>query len=300
MTGSGTHYRAAIPAQPSNARLRYYVFSSANTDAIAPGDADLMTLTFNTNAGANFGYTVAAGSAPIPLQGARALWLEQGTIGWSGAGGASYKLLSDPDGGVTESAEGTPYADAGAPGFIALTASGTIAPQAYPKNPNATGLIRLTLPAGLDSAQVKEILKGQVVVASYDADGKRLDATGVQIQGVLDHLYVDQGSAGDATLGVSYSGDTPTVRLWAPTARSVRMLRYADATAPALAEEAMVLDEASGVWSVTGDAGWDRQFYLFDVEVYVPALDALVHNRVTDPYAITLSTDTADPTDPRS
>jgi hypothetical protein len=66
---------------------------------------------------------------------------------------------------------------------------------------------------------VKQLLKGQVVVASYDASGRRLDATGVQLQGVLDHIYVDNGTAGNATLGVSYSGKTPTVHLWAPTAK---------------------------------------------------------------------------------
>ena len=32
----------------------------------------------------------------------------------------------------------------------------------------------------------------------------------------------------------------------------------------------MTLDEATGVWSVTGEADWDRQYYLFEVEVYVP------------------------------
>ena len=57
----------------------------------------------------------------------------------------------------------------------------------------------------------------------------------------------------------------------------------------------MSLDAASGVWSVTApDSSWNRQFYLFDVEVYVPSLDAVTHNLVTDPYAISLSADTTD------
>jgi hypothetical protein len=33
----------------------------------------------------------------------------------------------------------------------------------------------------------------------------------------------------------------------------------------------MTLDEDSGVWSVTGEAGWDRDYYLFEVEVFVPS-----------------------------
>jgi pullulanase/glycogen debranching enzyme len=300
MRGSATRYTTSIAAQPDKTPVTYYVFSSANTETLAPGDADLMTLTANTNSGANYRYTVAAGSAPIALTGARALWVDQDTLAWSGIAGASYKLIYDPDGDVSDSAESTPLVDANAPGFLDLVASGTIGAHAYPKNPNAHGLTRLTLPTGITAAQVKQLLKGQAVVASYDASGRRLDATGVQTQGVLDHLYVDNGTAAQATLGVSYSDHTPTVRVWAPTAKSVRLLRYTDASAPTATEEAMALDQASGVWSVSGEASWDRQFYLFDVEVYVPALDQVVHHRVTDPYALTLSTDSTDPADPRS
>ncbi len=51
---------------------------------------------------------------------------------------------------------------------------------------------------------------------------------------------------------------------------------------------------------MTGDASWDRQFYLFDVQVYVPSEDAVVHNLVTDPYAVNLSADTTAAADPRS
>ena len=54
------------------------------------------------------------------------------------------------------------------------------------------------------------------------------------------------------------------------------------------------------VWRVSGDASWDRQFYLFDVEVYVPQAGRLVHNLVTDPYSANLSADTPSSGDPRS
>ena len=47
------------------------------------------------------------------------------------------------------------------------------------------------------------------MVASYNSGGGRLDATRAQIQGVLDYLYVDNGTADDAVLGVTYSGNVP-------------------------------------------------------------------------------------------
>ena len=55
----------------------------------------------------------------------------------------------------------------------------------------------------------------------------------------------------------------------------------------------MTRDPATGVWSVTGDASWRSRYYLYDVEVYVPAADAVVHNVVTDPYSLSLSTNSA-------
>ena len=180
-----------------------------------------------------------------------------------------------------------------------LTANGTIGTNAFPKNPNANGLTRLQL-SSVASDTIKALLKGQVIVTAYNSGGTRIDATRVQIQSVLDDLYVTQGTAASATLGVTYTVGAPTVRLWAPTAKSVTVQRFADSTTSVSTTHTMTLDPLSGVWSVTGDGTWDRNFYLFDVQVYVPSLDAVTNNLVTDPYAITLSTDTSDTADPRS
>jgi pullulanase len=236
---------------------------------------------------------------PITATGAKALWLDQNTIAWNGVAGTSYKLVYDPDGGVLDSAETAAFIDANTPGFLPLTVSGTIGTNAYPKNPNANGLTQLLL-SSVTSDTVKALLKGQVIVAAYDGGGARVDASRVQVQGVLDDLYVTQGTAAGADLGVTYSGGAPTVRLWAPTAKSVSVQRFADSSTAVSTTHSMTLDPLSGVWSVTGDAGWDRDFYLFDVQVYVPSLDAVVNNLVTDPYALTLSTDTSNTADPRS
>ena len=173
-----------------------------------------------------------------------------------------------------------------APCSVDLTVSGTV--SGFAKNPNTTGLPRLL--TGLSIADARHLLKGQLVVAAFNG-GTVADATGVQIQSVLDDLYAT--AAALQTLGVSYSGAVPTVKVWAPTAKSVTLRRYADATTTTFSSHTMTEDAASGVWSVTGDATWDRQFFLFDVEVYVPSTDAVEHNLVTDPYAVSLATDSA-------
>jgi pullulanase-type alpha-1,6-glucosidase len=134
-------------------------------------------------------------------------------------------------------------------------------------------------------AQVPDMLKGQLAVAVRDADGRLVDVTGVQIPGVLDDLYIYSG-----LLGVSFDGPSPSLRLWAPTARSVTLELFADATTLIAKKIPMHWDANSGVWSVVGESIWLDKFYLFEVEVYFPATGRIERNLVTDPYSISLST----------
>ncbi len=234
--------------------------------------------------------TATTPPAAIPVSQRRALWLDTTTIAWNNSAASSYKLLYDPDGAVTTAAATTPYIDLNSSGYLPLTASGTVNGASYLKNPNAGGKIRLTLPGGTTATTVKDLLKGQLVVAAYNGSGTLITATGVQIQGVLDHLYVDNGTANNTALGVVYAAGAPTVRLWAPTAKSVTLRRYANSTTTSFSSHTMSLDTASGVWSLTGNIGWDRNFYLFEIDLYVPEIDAVTTDLVTDPYAVSLST----------
>jgi pullulanase-type alpha-1,6-glucosidase len=136
-----------------------------------------------------------------------------------------------------------------------------------------------------DLAQVPEALKGELAVAVLDADGRLLDITGVQIPGVLDDLYTYDGP-----LGVTYHGTLPSLSLWAPTARSVTLELFADASTPRAEKLPMKREAGSGVWSLTGNAGWAGKFYRYEVEVYVPETGRIEKNRVTDPYSVSLST----------
>jgi len=152
------------------------------------------------------------------------------------------------------------------------------------KFPHLAGLTALRLPAD-QLANVPDILRGQFAFTATAADGEPIEATGLQIPGVLDSLY-----SYDSELGVTFDGDTPTLRLWAPTAKSISLHLYPDAdpdTAPDTIP--MQRDDETGVWSVVGEPDWANQFYLYDVEVYAPRAAAIVHNLVTDPYSFSLS-----------
>ncbi len=324
-------WRVSIPTQAASTVVNYVFYASDNSLANSWGRISGTTGNRNTSQyqiswtetdTAYFTYTVTGGptatptptptaiasptatptatSTPLPsaitVTAGKAMWLDAATIAWNGVVGSSYKLLYDPDGGLTTAAEGAAcsFPAPAAPCYVSLTSSGTV--SGYPKNPNATGKPRLL--TGLTADNAKFLLKGQVVVASYNSGGVRVDATRAQIQSVLDALYA--ASAKTQTLGVTYSAGAPAVKLWAPTAKTVTLRRYATAAGAEVGNAAMTLDAASGVWSVTGAAGWDRQFYLFDVEVYVPSVDAVVNNLVTDPYSFSLSQDGAAAGDVRS
>ena len=122
-------------------------------------------------------------------------------------------------------------------------------------------------------------------MSADDADGNLVTATGVQIPGVLDDLY-----ANDARLGPTFSGGVPTLRVWAPTAHSVRVRLYDSSTAAAYDTVPMTRDDATGVWSVVGTPAWKGRYYLYEVEVWQPATMKVETNLVTDPYSLSLST----------
>ena len=235
-------WRVSIPAQTAGTVVNYVFYASDSTLALAWGrisgtpsnrDASQYQTIWSETDNAYFTYTVVAAGGPtatptptptptntptpgaITVTGAKAMWLDTNTIAWNGVAGASYRLLYDPDGGLTTAAEGTAcsFPAPSAPCYVSLTASGTV--SGYPKNPNATGKTRLL--TGLSADNAKHLLKGQVVIASYNSGGTRLDATRAQIQSVLDALYA--ANAKTQTLGVTYSGGMPTVRVWAPTRR---------------------------------------------------------------------------------
>lgn len=206
----------------------------------------------------------------------RALWVEKGIIAWNNPDGATYELHYAPDGELlvpVRSGNGIP-----------LEIDRVLTWRSYQKFPTLNGYDAWRLPeSALDN--LHELLSSELAIAAYDTNGKILDTTGVQLQGVLDDVY-----AYDGELGVVYRGDVPTLKVWAPTAKSVALKRFADPNLETAAVvDPMSFDPETGVWSISGDSSWDRQFYLYDVEVYAPNSGRIENNLVTDPYSVNLS-----------
>jgi pullulanase-type alpha-1,6-glucosidase len=211
----------------------------------------------------------------------QAHWVAEDTIVWDADTAATYELWYSPTGSL-ELAD-----DGGITGgdAIPLTLDGT-----YPTDVDGRlhlgGLPQLVIGAD-DLALVPEILRGQAAVVAWDADGTRVGATGLQIPGVLDDLYAYGGD-----LGVVWDGDTPTLKLWAPTAKSVTLHVFDDAD-PATSSATYPMAADAGIWSYAGDPAWAGKYYLYEVEVYAPETMQVEANMVTDPYSLSLATNSA-------
>ena len=191
---------------------------------------------------------------------AKAHWLDRDTVVWPGmVAGAEVRLHAAPDASLKLGRDGI----TGGESFVLRGDPAGISAGLRAAFPHLAGATTFRL-EGADSAKVAALLKGQVVVSARLPDGSR-DATGLQIPGVLDDLFAYDGS-----LGAVWERGVPTLRLWAPTARRVRLHVFDE---PRSVKSFQVIDmtEARGVWSATGLPNWKWRYYLYEVSVYVPA-----------------------------
>ncbi|MCA1713663.1 MAG: DUF3372 domain-containing protein [Gammaproteobacteria bacterium] len=139
-----------------------------------------------------------------------------------------------------------------------------------------------------DADRLPRLLTQQVLLVHEDHAGLILDATALQIAGALDDLYADAEDVSD--LGVSVGSEATGFKLWAPTARAVSVCLYDSGHGAAIAHHAMQRDAATGTWSTRQPTDLSGRYYTYLVEVFVPGT-GVVRNRVTDPYSISLTTD---------
>jgi hypothetical protein len=281
----------------------------ANIPITAPGGAVTFTYDHATH--------VIGDDTPRPLQAVRgAHWLRRGVIAWQPPAGArSYWVHHAAEGGLRIE-NGAIVGGSSVP--LTLNSAGLPA-NVRADFPHLASYAALELPA--DARRLAaSLLSGELVVAAYDGGGTLLQSTGVQIPGVLDDLYA---RAYDAELGPVWSdgrrgwhdddrpgddddwrrheddddddrgrhGGRPSLAVWAPTAKNVDLLL--DWAGPRADQRVAMRRGDDGVWRVTGDPSWRNAAYLYEVTVYVPTLDKMVTNAVTDPYSVALTTNSA-------
>jgi pullulanase len=225
----------------------------------------------------------AEGAPPGDLRRARAHWLAEDTIAWNPPRldqGSAVTLHYDPAAGLVLEASGV----SGGTAIPLSRDPAGLSAEIRARFPHLSGYAAFKLPVNR-LPEVPEALKSQLAVSATASDGTLLDATALQIPGVLDDLHTYDGP-----LGVTFAQGRPTLRVWAPTARSVKLHLFSDSqpASPATVLD-MTRDAASGVWSLAGSSSWNGRFYAYEVEVFVRATGSIERNLVTDPYSLGLS-----------
>ena len=214
---------------------------------------------------------------------AEAHWVSRNTLAWGGADpSAAYRLYHSLAGGIR--VEPKTGVQGGA--FIPLiVVSGGLLQSVLERFPHLKGATAFRISS--DSfAQIPKLLKGQLILVKFE-DNQPVNATSLQIPGVLDDLFYFGGE-----LGARPSDEVVQFRLWAPTAQSVRLLIYDDPEGVVPVFYTMT-ERSSGIWeALIGDSTWlNQKYYRYEVKVFSREEGKVVTNVVTDPYSFGLSAD---------
>ena len=148
------------------------------------------------------------------------------------------------------------------------------------------------MPADFDG-DLKKMLKGEMLVIGMKG-GEINSVSKVQTAELIDTLY---DATGVTDLGATINADKVTFKLWAPTAKSVKIHLMPVDEEGKIAEDSvkdvdMIEDTETGVWSYTDEEGvvTENDYYKYVVNVYHPENQTIADRWVTDPYSLSLST----------
>ncbi len=101
--------------------------------------------------------------------------------------------------------------------------------------------------------------------------------------GSPDAGYSSYRYSGD-DLGAAYSPQETRIKLWAPTAKDVRLILFEDATHESSRIAPMTRDQ-NGIWSASLKGDLDGKYYLYEITHQEPGAAKPTVYRVNDPYA---------------
>jgi pullulanase len=229
----------------------------------------------------------AAPGLPPPWADARAAWLDAQRLRWAAVPGEGrFRLLHSNSGQLVL-----------APGKVARGIDTALVLDRLPGQPESEPALRRFSHIGpgatlavraADRKRLAELHRGQIMLVREDASALVLDATAVQVAGALDALYPAAAAVPD--LGAVPRAGGTQFKLWAPTARQVALCLYPSGQAAASSMRLLQRDAATGVWAGRLPADLAGRYYAFAVELFVRGR-GMVRNLVTDPYSLSLSTD---------
>jgi pullulanase/glycogen debranching enzyme len=212
---------------------------------------------------------------------AHAVWLDRRLIRWPGADPqARFKLYYSPDRVIASVGQKVSAAAA-----VPLDVFTGQIPAAVAQRFKYVGDgVTLAVP----DADLVRLLQGHLVLAQEAADGTVQAATRLQVAGALDDIY---SAAGAMTgLGVTPSRQQTRFAVWAPTAQQAAVCVYDKAGSRASRVAQMTFDSRTGAWKAALPGDLSGRYYKYALDVVVDGL-GVARNLVTDPYSISLTTD---------
>ena len=233
-------------------------------------------------------YLAAPDTRSASSRDARAVWLNKTLLKWPRVSASgTVKLYHSATGQIQAPRDG---AVSGADGALTLEAfTGSVPAAAADRFRWVDGGAVFAVKAA-DQARVATLLKSQLVLVQENAGGLVQNATTAQLAGALDDLYAAAAAVSD--LGATIAAGSTRFKLWAPTAQKVYVFTYDSPTAAAATVDEMAMDAATGVWSASRSGDLSGKYYRYGVEVFARGT-GLVRNLVTDPYSVSLTTNSA-------
>ena len=145
----------------------------------------------------------------------------------------------------------------------------------------------------IDQQEIKKLLKSPLIVLSHDTELLPPKGTYLQTAAVIDTLYtLGEADANEVTdLGAVITEKNVQFKLWAPTAKTVSVLLFEQDKTPAVPHKLlMVEDTETGVWFVKTDKSFANKYYQYQINIYHPASKQVETFITTDPYSLSLST----------
>lgn len=165
--------------------------------------------------------------------------------------------------------------------------TGEINHQLIPKHLRSFNLFEVKLA----DDKIKKGLKNKVYVSSVSENTRSTHTAQVQTAQLLDVLFTSQNNDADEVnnLGATLSENSIEFALWAPTAKQVTLLAF-NKDQQATQVVPLKEDSNTGVWSGAVINTQQELYYQYQLTIYHPASDKIETLTTTDPYSLSLST----------
>jgi pullulanase len=234
-----------------------------------------------------------ASPAEAVPRGVQAVWLSRSRIHWPGIEakktGEAFRLYGSANGQlVTKIGEKVQGADES---IVLATESDGTGPKNFARFKYLGPGVTLSIQPPQEALAGK-FLRQQVMIVYESADGRVIHAAALQTAGALDNRYVAAAAEQEfgATITRYPNAASTRFKLWAPTARQVGLCLYKTGAGKAVSVSAMTREDEIGAWRFAIAGDFTGHYYTFLVDVFVPGV-GVVRNRVTDPYSLSLTTD---------